>query len=51
MQRKEFTEAELIKIARLHKGDKRTIKSLVEVFGVSVSTKNRWAIKYMNRSL
>lgn len=49
MQRKVFTEAERIKIARLHLDEKRTMKSLAEEFGVSVSTISRWVIRYRNR--
>lgn len=37
MQRKVFTEAERIKVARLHLDEKRTIKSLAEEFSVTVN--------------
>ena len=49
MQKKVFTEAERIKIVRLHLDENRTIKSLAEEFGVSVSTISRWVIRYRNR--
>ena len=49
MQRKVFTEAERIEIARLHLDKKRTIKSLAEEFDVSASTISRWVIRYKNR--
>lgn len=50
MQRKVFTEAERIKIARLHLDEKRTMKSLAEEFEVSVSTISRWVIRYRNKT-
>lgn len=48
MQRKVFTEAERIKIVRLHIDEKRTIKSLAEEFEISVSTISRWVSRYKN---
>ena len=48
MQKKVFTEAERIKIVRLHLDENRTIKSLAEEFSVSVSTISRWVIRYRN---
>lgn len=46
MQRKAFTDADRIRIARLHLDEKRTLKSLAEDYCVSVSTISRWIIRY-----
>lgn len=41
MQRQILTKSERIQIVRLHLDEKRTLKSLAEEFGVSVSTISR----------
>lgn len=51
MEIRNYTDEEKIEIVKLHLEHGRTINSLSDEYGVSVSTISRWIIKYRNNSL